>query len=118
MKILVCGDRKYQDYDAIFNFLSQKRPSCVVHGAAPGADSLAGKAAQALGIPVLEYPADWNRYKLAAGPMRNCQMLVENSDIKLVAAFHDDIENSKGTKHMVSIAQKKGIETLLFEKKK
>jgi len=45
-------------------------------------------------------------------------MLKDNPDIDLVVAFHDDIENSKGTKHMVNIAQKNGIKTLLFEKKK
>lgn len=117
-KVLICGDRAYADYDSILAFLKSYYPSCVVHGAAPGADSLAGKAAKELQIPVKDYPADWDKYNRAAGPIRNTLMLKDNPDIDLVVAFHDDIENSKGTKHMVNIAHKNGIKTLLFEKKK
>lgn len=118
MKVLVCGDRNYADYNAIKNYLLKNNVSCVVQGEAPGADSLAKRAAQELGIKVLSYPANWSQLGLKAGPIRNVQMLSENPDIEQVVAFHDDIHNSKGTKHMVNHASAKGYKTLVVEKKK
>lgn len=53
----------------------------------------------------LKFKADWLSYAKAAGPIRNKKMLDEGKP-DLVIAFHDDIDNSKGTKHMVGIAKK------------
>lgn len=58
--------------------------------------------------PVFEhlcFLADWGQYGKAAGPIRNQQMLDEGQPT-LVIAFHDDLENSKGTKDMVKRAKK------------
>ena len=60
-----------------------------------------------MGFAVRSYPADWTTYGKAAGPIRNKVMLDQGLDI--VIAFHPDIEQSKGTRHMVSIARAKGI---------
>lgn len=80
----------------------------VVHGAARGADSLSGEVAEELGCTVEVYPADWLKYGKAAGPIRNKQMLDTGPDV--VLAFHDDLENSKGTRHCVTEAEKRGLE--------
>src|SRR5260221_1975327 len=85
----------------------------VIHGGARGADRLAGYAAKSLGLGLEEYPADWKLGK-AAGVIRNQQMLeillqCSNPEMNLVLAFHDDLENSKGTKDMVERAKKAGI---------
>ena len=45
------------------------------HGGAPGADQAIALAASQLGWPIEEIPADWARYGLAAGPIRNGQMI-------------------------------------------
>jgi hypothetical protein len=82
-----------------------------MHGAARGADRLAGAAASTLGLEVVEYPADWRRYGRRAGFLRNEQMLAAGPD--LVVAFHQD--SSRGTAHTISLARKAGIEVIVHE---
>jgi hypothetical protein len=74
--------------------------------------TLARRIAEELGLEVRKYPAKWHTYGKAAGPIRNREMLKENPE--LVIAFHDDIKNSKGTKDMVTIAQKAGITVVII----
>lgn len=110
MKILVCGGRDWYDMKLIREHLSKyEKPITVIHGAARGADSLAGYVATALGFDVMVFPADWDEYGKAAGMIRNKQMLSAAPD--LVLAFHDDIEHSKGTKNMVALAQASNVPT-------
>ena len=45
------------------------------HGGARGADQAIAAAASQLGWPIEVIPADWARYGLAAGPIRNGQMI-------------------------------------------
>lgn len=102
MRILVCGSRDWTDSNTIYQKLSRYPDNTIIiHGAARGADRLAGAAAKCLGMPVVEFPADWDRYGRAAGPIRNQQMLDEGKP-DLVIACSDDLENSKGTKDMVT----------------
>ena len=81
----------------------------VIEGDARGADRIAGKVAESLGLQVKKVQAQWARYGKAAGPMRNLEML-ELQPI-LVIAFHDDFDNSKGTKNMITLAQKIRVPT-------
>lgn len=113
MRLLICGDRYWWDKIMIERNIIALKPSVIIEGDARGADRLAGEIGKELGIPVLKFPAKWLTYGNAAGPIRNEQMLTEGKP-DLVLAFHDDIENSKGTKHMVSISQKAGINTLVL----
>jgi len=109
MKVLICGSRDWNDYWAIYDVISRlDRSSVIIHGAAPGADTIAGMIGKTLGFNVIAVPAEWNKYGRAAGPIRNKKML--NMQPSLVLAFHEDIKNSKGTKNMVEIAKKKGVE--------
>lgn len=112
MKILICGDRDWNDYWAIYDVISKlDRNSLIIYGAARGADTMAGTIATKLGFDVVPFKAKWNLYGKAAGPIRNREMLDENPD--LVIAFHNDIENSKGTKDCIKEAEKRGIEVKL-----
>lgn len=113
MRLLVCGDRNWVDDESIKEAIVRLNPSVVIHGNARGADSLAGEAANSLGITVEVYPAQWETYGRAAGPIRNRQMLVDGKPDK-VLAFHDDIEKSKGTKNMVKQAEKAGIDVTIY----
>lgn len=108
MKILVCGDRNWTGYDKIKEVLSQYPGAIIVHGACRGADTNASLAAVELGLEARPYPARWNLYGRAAGPIRNTQMLDEESP-DLVLAFHDDLSKSKGTADMIQKARKRGI---------
>lgn len=115
MKILVCGGRNYRDRDFIFATLNTVHASydggvtCLIHGNAPGADSIADEWALAIGIDCVAYPADWVLHGRRAGPIRNAQMLAEEPDIQLVVAF----PGGSGTEDMIRKATKRGIETLI-----
>lgn len=112
MRILVCGDRNWTDEATILRRLEEYRPIArevvVIHGAARGADTLGRAIAEGLGYRILGFPANWRRYGRAAGPIRNQQMLDEGRP-DLVLAFHNDIQNSRGTRDMVARARLAGI---------
>lgn len=95
----------------MFDVLSQyyKPGDVLIHGDAKGADRLSEKALRNTysKFPVERYPADWNKHGKAAGPIRNQQMLDEGKP-DLVIAFL--AQNSRGTKDMVSRAEKAGVE--------
>ena len=108
MRLLICGDRNWTDAKMIASVLRELNPRVVIEGEARGADSLARIEAERMGIPVLKFPAEWGKYHRAAGPIRNAQMLREGRP-DMVVAFHDDLDSSKGTKHMVGLARKAGV---------
>lgn len=108
--MLVCGGRDFSDAELLrdcLNELLERYPiTTVVHGAARGADSLAGEWAEDCGLLVEEYPADWNKYGKAAGPIRNQQMLeslTPGEDI--VVAF----PGGRGTQDMIDRSRKAGV---------
>lgn len=120
MKILVCGDRNWSDRDFLNERLDHFRKgiglsgadiSLLIEGEASGADSMARDWAHARGIPVDPHPADWGLYGKSAGPIRNQEML--DVGPQFVIAFHNDIENSRGTKDMVTRARKAGVRVLV-----
>jgi len=108
MKILVCGSRSWQDKEAIRDYLVRHGATCVVEGAARGADNLAHEVATELGIENRRYPADWNTHGKAAGFIRNQQMLDQERP-DLVLAFWDG-ETSHGTQDMVRRATAAEVE--------
>lgn len=77
MRLLVCGSREWSDGARVYREMAFIGPlDVVIHGAAPGADSLAGIAATNMVVPVLPFPADWSRGR-RAGPGRNARMLAD-----------------------------------------
>jgi len=108
VRVLCCGGREWTDRETIRARLKElPRTAIIIHGAARGADSIAGEVATELGHTVEVYPAQWNTYGRAAGPIRNNQMLDTKPD--LVIAFHADLSQSKGTAHCIKEAEKRGI---------
>lgn len=112
-RMLVCGDRNWSNQHLLNMMLDQIAHEIggvgvVIEGEATGADTMARKWADARKIPVLPYPAQWDVYGKAAGPIRNAQMLAEGKPTHVVA-FHNDIEKSRGTKDMVARARKSGL---------
>ena len=103
-RILVCGRRDYDNQVRLWYVLDYYRPAVVIHGAARGADTLAGEWAKARGVPVQEFPADWKRYGNAAGPIRNQQMLREGKP-DVVIAF----PGGRGTANMIEQARCFGV---------
>ena len=86
----------------------------IICGGASGADTIAATGAKRIGMKLEVFMADWVKYGRSAGPIRNKQMLDEGKP-DLVLAFYD-INKSKGTKHMVSIARAAGVRVKEFFK--
>lgn len=76
-----------------------------------GADQIAEQWAKEKDIPCMVFKAEWQKYGKAAGPKRNKEMLDFADE---VIAFHDNLNSSKGTKHMVSIAREANIPTVVY----
>lgn len=114
MKVLITGDREWDDIKTALDTLEQLPPgTIIVHGACRGADVTCAAVAEALGFTVRAYPADWDRFRKGAGPIRNQQMLDcehrPDEPIDLCLAFHNNFVQSRGTKDMVSRVEKAKI---------
>lgn len=109
MRVIICGSRNWTDRDTIEDYIKTLPPnSTVIHGACRGADIIAHNLALKHGHRINDFPAEWGIYGFAAGPIRNGEML-KYGDPEFVVAFHDDLENSKGTKDMVRQARAAGV---------
>jgi hypothetical protein len=123
--LLITGDRNWTDVESVRRVLGRLKPGdIVVHGAARGADSIAGSVARNLQLTEQRFPALWGAHERfgpvpcrcalanptcrAAGVRRNQQMLDEASP-DYVIFFHRDLANSRGTRDMVGRALKRGL---------
>ena len=110
--VLVSGDRHGTNLSAVQGRLSRHaKGTWVIHGDAPGVDTLADKACPLLSFVRIRVPY-LGHLGRRGGPARNKVMLDillalrNNGHSVLVEAFHDDIDNSRGTANMVSQAEK------------
>jgi hypothetical protein len=113
MVVLVCGSRFYADYAKVYDCLNRLDVSLVIAGGCRGADALAARAAKACGYPFREFPADWQQFGKSAGPIRNQRMLDEGKP-DLVVAFHENPEQSTGTKDMIRRAKRQRLPVRLI----
>ena len=108
-KVLICGTRTWDDWTLIREFIdSLPDDTVIVHGAAHGADTIAGVCAMQRGLEVRAHPAKWALFGKRAGRLRNQEMLDEEHP-DLVVAFTHNIATSKGTRDMVRRARDAGI---------
>lgn len=117
IRVLICGSRTWRDSGPIQAILRQYAAAgetTVIHGAARGADSLAGFYARSLRMEVVEFPADWSMGK-RAGYVRNNQMLIEGKPDVVWAFVDKPLTESKGTKMMVDIARTAGVPCYVVE---
>jgi len=121
MKLLVCGDRNWTDLPLIYNIIStlheSEKITTIIHGACRGADLMAAACAKELNIPEQPFPAEWDKFGRSADPKRNREMLTKGKP-DLVIAFHENLEESKGTKNMISLAEKAGIAYHIYNGRK
>jgi hypothetical protein len=135
-RIIVTGDRNWKNrwivYDVLYK-LACKHSSrdtstlIITQGAASGADDMAGWSAYDLSgvLNVFNdpHPAEWYRldpksrrtfFFKGAGPQRNDKMLnLTNPPASLVISFHNNLAESKGTKHCTLGAIKRQIPVML-----
>jgi len=104
-KVIIAGGRDYNDYLKLSSIMDQllSNITCnvtVICGMANGADKLGERYAISHRIPVIRYPAKWDKYGKSAGYKRNIEM-ARNADA--LVAFWDG--KSKGTGHMIKTAK-------------
>lgn len=104
--IIIAGSRDFKDYNLLErvtdNFIEDNNISSpeIVSGAARGADTLGEQYAKNKKIPLVKFPADWNRFKKSAGFKRNLLMAYYSHSAII---FWDG--ESKGTKNMIDLAE-------------
>ena len=109
MKVIICGGRDFDDLmllaERMGHFTQRAFHVQVISGKAKGADSLGEIWARDFtDMPVLEFPADWDKHGRRAGWIRNNQMAEVATH---VVAFWDG--KSRGTKMMIDIARDKDL---------
>jgi len=111
MKTIIAGSRSVTAYADLLRAIDECGWDItrVVSGTAMGADKLGEQWAFANDVPVSLYKPAWGRLGKRAGFIRNTQM-AEHSEA-LLALWDGE---SKGTKHMIDIASKKGLVVYVY----
>lgn len=115
-RLLVTGSRNHRDESLIRAALTLAgrklgRDTVLVHGAAPGADSIAARIWRRWALPTEPHPADWTGpHGRGAGHARNAKMVALGADLCL--AF--PLDGSRGTWDCVRRARDAGIPVLPF----
>lgn len=104
MKVIIAGGRDFDDFNLLCekcdHILSQQTDIEIVSGTANGADKLGEKYAIQKGHTIKQFPADWEKHGRRAGYKRNLEMAAYADAL---IAFWDG--HSRGTKHMIDIAE-------------
>src|SRR5437879_5851309 len=109
MRTIIAGSRGVADPGLVERAMAEAArhgivPTVILCGEARGVDRLGRRWAEARGIPVESFPADWRRYRRGAGARRNQQM-AEAGDA-LVAIWNG---LSNGTADMIRRARTRGL---------
>lgn len=125
LNVIFCGDRNSSvcfEEPIIHEIKSLPKYSVVYHGGCKGIDLYVDELvtresfAKEACIKSISTPAEWDLYGKSAGPIRNKSLL--GYEIDMVIAFHPDIEHSKGTKSMMMLAYKQGIQVYIHDLKR
>ena len=112
-KVLVCGGRDFKGrkrvYDVLDKWHAEQAFTHVIHGGAPGADSIAGQWAALRGVQEVKCAANWQHFGNSAGPVRNRRML--ELEPNLVIAF----PGGRGTANMVKTAKEANVMVIEIE---
>lgn len=122
-RVIIAGSREMADYEAakkvisgVIGEIGGGAPVRVVSGHCRGADILGERYAGEHGLELAVFPAEWNRYGRRAGFIRNTRMAdfaSEDGSEGVLIAFWDG--QSRGTKMMIGIAERKEIDTYVFD---
>lgn len=120
LRIIVAGSREFTDYqllsDTLMKYLKNIDSNTrikIISGTARGADSLGERFAYEWNYEVKKFPADWSIGK-RAGYLRNAEMAkYASEETGILFAFWN--RTSKGTKHMIDLAKKYGLEVHVIE---
>jgi hypothetical protein len=108
VRIVVCGGRKFNDWESLkatLDFIHAfETITELIEGGAPGADLLANCWGQFNGVKVTTVRAEWEKYGKKAGFIRNVKMAEMRP--KAVVSF----PGGSGTHSMITQARIRGIQ--------
>lgn len=117
MRLIVAGGREFKNVRLLYVWLDAIKAKMdakgitmtIVEGGARGADTMGREWAKSRGVKYETFEADWNRYGVKAGGIRNQEMadyaaLTPNSGL---LAFWNG--QSTGTKDMIERAENKKL---------
>jgi hypothetical protein len=113
-RVALVGSRSFAAAAVVQSVVAALPPGCVVvSGGARGADSLAAAAAAAAGLQLQVFAAEWGRYGLGAGPVRNAALVA--SGLQLLVCFLSSPGcPSPGSRSVMSLARAAGVPVLVF----
>lgn len=114
MKCIIAGSRSIQQYVTLETALEASgwldQITEVISGGAQGVDALGEEFAYKNHKHLMIFPADWDTYGRSAGMRRN-KMMAGYADA-LIAVWDG---KSKGTKHMIEEARRRGLKVFIYE---
>ena len=119
LRVIIAGSRDFSDYELLkksaIEIITKKTMlpdlTRIISGGARGADTLGERFANEMGLEISRFIPDWDGLGKRAGYVRNAEMAkfaVEDNNDGMLIAFWDG--KSKGTKHMIDLANKYGLE--------
>lgn len=130
LRIIIAGSRGFNNFSLLkndvsniisdWNYQLNRIPDLfnkikIISGTARGADQLGEQYAKVMGYEIVKFPADWDKFGKSAGYRRNVEMAkyaVQDDNIGVLIAFWDN--KSKGTKHMINLAEKYKLKTYII----
>ncbi len=115
MKTIIAGSRHIKNPKHLLDAIRIAEENGVyldeiVSGMADGPDYMGYTYAKARGIPFKTFPAEWNKYGKAAGPIRN-QKMAEYANA-LIAIWDG---KSPGTHDMIERAKAAGLKIFVYK---
>ena len=119
LRVIIAGSRDFGNYELLkksaIEIITKKTMlpdlTRIISGGARGADTLGERFANEMGLEISRFIPDWDGLGKRAGYMRNAEMAkfaVEDDNDGMLIAFWDG--QSRGTKHMIDLAKKYGLE--------
>lgn len=120
-RVIIAGSRSLTDEDYVHNTISDLTwwiPDTemeIVSGGCRGVDKFAENYAEKWDILSKVFPAEWDKYGLSAGPIRNEQMAkyAAKAEHSMLIAF--PVGKSRGTRNMIKLAKQYGLEVHVIE---
>lgn len=114
-KLIIAGSRGFNNYSFLkekvdFLLKNVNEEIEIVSGTAQGADRLGERYANENGFKLKCFPANWDKFGNAAGYIRN-QDMAEYANACVVFW----VNNSKGTKHMIDLAEKHKLKLRIYK---
>jgi len=124
LRIIIAGSRDFNDYKLLKKSIKDILTNTslkginkikIISGTARGADQLGEKLARQFKLEIVTFPAKWDIYGKRAGYIRNEEMAkyaIQDNNYGMLVAFWDG--ESRGTKHMINLAKKHGLEVYVI----